>query len=67
MARSCGEHHGHPMELHVDSWLGGWHGGLPWQGHVDNTMGIPWNCMRAVGWVDGMEVFHGKVMWTTPW
>merc|ERR1711949_99973 len=43
MARPCGEHHGHPMEFHgrVDSWMGGWHGGLPWQGHVENTMGIP--------------------------
>merc|ERR1712155_160176 len=102
MARPCGEHHGHPMEFHgrVDSWMGGWQGGLPWQGHVENTMGIPWNSMgdswmggwhgglpmarpcgehhghpmefhggegRTPGWVDGMEAFHGKTMWRTPW
>merc|ERR1711923_419316 len=100
MARPCGEHHGHPMEFerrvdswmggwhgglpwqdHVentmgipwnsmgDSWMGGWHGGLPWQGHVENTMGIPWNSMGGWthGWVGGMEAFHGKAMWRTPW
>merc|ERR1712067_158610 len=71
MARPCGEHHGHHMEFHgrVDSWMGGWHGGLPWQGHVENTMGITWNSMGGwtPGWVDGMEAFHGKAMWRTPW
>merc|ERR1712012_1080894 len=75
MARTCGGHHGHPMELHggwapgcveamgifhgkdmwrspwashgiawgVGSWMCGSHGNLPWQGHVEVTMGIPWN------------------------
>merc|ERR1712038_894812 len=67
MASSCGGHHGHQMELHWDSWMGGCHGGLPWQAHVEVTMGIKWNCIGTPGWVDAMEVFHGKLMWRTPW
>merc|ERR1739836_24777 len=30
------------------SWMGGRHGYLPWQAHVEVTMGSPWNCM---GWL----------------
>merc|ERR1711952_278448 len=67
MARSCGGHHGHPMELPGDSWMGGGHGYLPWQGHVEATMGIPWNCLVTPGWVEVMGIFHGKVMWRPPW
>merc|ERR1712155_248535 len=64
MARPCGEHHGHPMEFHgrVDSWMGGWHGGLPWQGHVENTMGIPWNSMGD-SWMGG---WHGGLPMARP-
>merc|ERR1712155_366786 len=60
---------GIPWNSMGDSWMGGWHGGLPWQGHVENTMGIPWNSMGGwtPGWVGGMEAFHGKTMWRTPW
>merc|ERR1712020_697580 len=69
MARTCGGRHGHPMELHgVDSWMGGSHGNLPWQGHVEVAMGIPWNCMGwTPGWVEAMGIFHGKDMWRSPW
>merc|ERR1712155_180179 len=67
MASSSGDHHGHPMELHWDSWMGGCHGSLPWQAQVEVTMGIPWNCIGILGWVDAMEIFHGKLMWRSPW
>merc|ERR1712155_110594 len=60
---------GIPWNSMGDSWMGGWHGGLPWQGHVENAMGIPWNSMGGwtPGWGGGMEAFHGKAMWRTPW
>merc|ERR1712218_505197 len=67
MASSCGDHHGHPMEWHWDSWMGGCHGYLPWQAHVEITMGIPWNGIGTPGWVDAMDIFHGKLMWRSPW
>merc|ERR1712155_435496 len=67
MASSCGDHHGHPMELQWDSWMGECHGHLPWQAHVEITMGIPWNCIGTPGWVDAMDIFHGKLMWRSPW
>merc|ERR1712067_124792 len=60
MASSCGGGHGHPMEWHGDCWMGGWHGYLPWQAHVEVAMGIPWNGMGTAGWVVGMDIFHGK-------
>merc|ERR1712218_152280 len=66
MASSCGGHHGHQMELHGDSWMGGCHGCLPWQAHVEVAMGTKWNCMGTPGWVDAMDVFHGKLMWRSP-
>merc|ERR1712155_47645 len=50
-----------------DSWMGGCHGYLPWQAHVEITMGIPWNCIETPGWVDAMDIFHGKLMWRSPW
>merc|ERR1712155_486471 len=74
---------------------GGCHGHLPWQAHVEITMGIPWNCSGTPGWwmpwtssmasscgdhhghpmelqwdswmVDAMDIFHGKLMWRSPW
>merc|ERR1712218_757819 len=56
MASSCRDHHGHPMALHWDSWMGGCHGHLPWQAHVETTMGIPWHCIGTPGWVDAMGI-----------
>merc|ERR1712218_387159 len=67
MASSSGEHHGHPMELHWGSCMGGCHAYLPWQAHLENTMGIPWNCIGALAWGDAMHIFHGKLIWRTPW
>merc|ERR1739836_278069 len=67
MASSCGGHHGHPMELHWDSWMGAGLGYLPWQAHVEVTMGIPWNCTGILGWVQALDIFHGKLMWRSPW
>merc|ERR1712218_321917 len=67
MASSSGEPHGHPMELHWGSCMGGCHAYLPWQAHLENTMGIPWNCIGALAWVDAMHIFHGKLIWRTPW
>merc|ERR1712218_467631 len=59
MASSCGDHHGHHMDLHWDSWMGACHGYLPWQAHVEITMGITWNCIGTPGWVHAMDIFHG--------
>merc|ERR1712197_404 len=42
-----------------DSWVGGCHGYLPWQAHVQVTMGSPWNCMGD-SWVGGC---HGYLPW----
>merc|ERR1712012_1309585 len=93
LASSYGSHHGHPMELHWDSWMGGCHaylgkliwkspwashgialglldGWVPcisWQAHMEVTMGIPWNCIGIPGWVGAMHIFHGKLIWRSPW
>merc|ERR1712218_729205 len=29
-------------------------------------MCIPWNCIGTPGWVDAMDIFHGKLMWGSP-
>merc|ERR1712218_403317 len=77
--------------------MGGGHGYLPWQAHVEVTMGIPmelhwglldgWRpwissmasscgghhghphgiALGAPGWVEAMDIFHGKLMWRSPW
>merc|ERR1739836_20904 len=62
MARSCGGHHGHPMELHGGVLLDGWnamgifHGKVmrrsPWASH-----GIAWG--STPGWVE----CHGHLPW----
>merc|ERR1712020_158373 len=67
MATSCGPHHGHPMVLPWPSSLGQGHGHLPWQPHVDLTMAIPWYCRGPPHWVKAMGIFHGNLMWTSPW
>merc|ERR1711952_110589 len=92
---------GTTLELRWGSWMGGCHGYLPWQAHVErhhgHDLGIalglldgwmpwissmasscgetpwarPWNCVGALGWVDAMDIFHGKLMWRNtlgiPW
>merc|ERR1712197_43033 len=89
----------HGIALGEGGWMGGGHGYLPWQGHVEVAMDIPWNCFggrgldgwrswissmarscggghghpmellwgKGAGWVEVMDIFHGKVMWRWPW
>merc|ERR1712026_549410 len=65
MGRSCGEAPwGIPWNCIGGSWLGGCHGCLPWEGHVAKHHGASHGiALGAHGWVDAMDVFHGKVMW----
>merc|ERR1711949_11188 len=63
MCRSPWASHG----IAWDSWMGACHGYLPWQAHVEITMGITWNCIGTPGWVHAMDIFHGKLMCRSPW
>merc|ERR1711860_463563 len=67
MASSGGAHHGHPMDVLGDSWMGECHGHLPWQAQVELTMGIPWMCLGTLGWASAMDISHGKLRWSSPW
>merc|ERR1712155_466182 len=67
MARPCGAHHGQHMAWPWGSWLGAGHPYLPWQGHVELTMGSTWHGLGAPGWVQAIHIFHGKAMWSSPW
>merc|ERR1712117_376319 len=72
MASSCGDHHGHPMELHwglLDGWMPwiSFHGKLmwrsPWASH-GIALGTP-------GWVDAMDICpwqaHVEITMGIPW
>merc|ERR1712102_116523 len=70
MASSCAGRHGHPMELHGDSWMGGCHGYLhgklmcrsPWASH-----GIAWGLLDGwMPWISPWQA-HVQVAMGIPW
>merc|ERR1711876_53831 len=67
MASSSGGQHGQPMEWHGDSRMCGCHVYLPWQAHLEVSMGSPWNGMGTPGCVGAMYIFHGKLIWRSAW
>merc|ERR1711949_12337 len=58
------------MELHWGSWMGGCHGYLPWQAHVEKHHGHPmefhWGLLDGcMPWISSMASSCGETPWAS--